>query len=135
MEWDFIDLFSMFQLSEIIFCTFLDVPAIHSKSWWCWWSDSADNLNFPQKDFLRTQKLSVWVPMNEEFWNVSQIKVKRCPNSLIYMSWFRSFGVLLSNYAFLDFWLIYALLLPNFVVAIYADFFRLKIRIRRLFRF
>ena len=135
MEWDFIDLFSMFQLSEIIFCTFLDVPAIHSKSWWCWWSDSADNLNFPQKDFLRTQKLSFCVPMNEEFWNVSQIKVKRCPNSLIYMTWFRSFEVLLSNYAFLDFWLIYALLLPNFVVAIYADFFRLKIRICRLFRF
>ena len=91
----------MFQLSEIIFCTFLDVPAIHSKSWW---SDSADNLNFPQKDFLRTQKLSVWVPMNEEFWYVSQIKVKRCPNSLIYMTWFRSFEVLLSNYAFLDFY-------------------------------
>ena len=98
MEWDFIDLFSMFQLSEIIFCTFLDVPAIHSKSWWCWWSDSADNLNFPQKDFLRTQKLSVWVPMNEEFWNVSQIKVKRCSKVLqkspkwFTCSWFQIFG-------------------------------------------
>ena len=34
--------------------------------------------NFPQKDCLRTRKLSIWVPKNNRFWNLSQIKVKFC---------------------------------------------------------
>jgi len=32
---------------------------IHSKSWFRWFPETAENLNFPQKDCLRTRKLSL----------------------------------------------------------------------------
>ena len=39
-------------------CDFMAVLYIHPKRWFSWLQNSADNLNFPQKDSLRTRKLS-----------------------------------------------------------------------------
>ena len=39
--------------------TIIDINDIHPKNWLCLLENSAENSNFPQKDCLRTRKLSI----------------------------------------------------------------------------
>ena len=96
---------------------------IHSKRWFSWLQNFADNLNFPQKDCLRTRKVSRLHCLQSYWRSFPLFMLSHCNKLSIKTLTHTILSTKMPHWhQILVIFIIYALLSRNFVVAIYALF-------------